>query len=67
MVQWLRLHTSNAGGTASIPGWGAKIQHTAGSGPKNKSINKIAYSQALLQKQKKEKKKTTKAVEVRDV
>ena len=25
--QWLRLHTSNAGGTSSIPGWGTKIPH----------------------------------------
>ena len=25
MVQWLRLHTSNAGGMGSIPGWGTKI------------------------------------------
>ena len=22
VVQWLRLHTSTAGGTVSIPGWG---------------------------------------------
>ena len=27
MVLWLRLHTSNARGTGSIPGWGAKIPH----------------------------------------
>ena len=25
MVQWLRLHTSTAGGTGLIPGWGTKI------------------------------------------
>jgi len=25
VVQWLRLHASNAGGVGSIPGWGIKI------------------------------------------
>ena len=28
MVVWLRRHSSNAGGTGSIPGRGAKISHT---------------------------------------
>ena len=27
-VQWLRLHTSNARGAGSVPGWGTKIPHT---------------------------------------
>ena len=27
VVQWLRLHTPNGGGTGSIPGWGTKIPH----------------------------------------
>ena len=27
MVQWLRLHASNAGGASSIPGRGTKIPH----------------------------------------
>ena len=27
MVQWLRLHASNAGGAGSIPGGGTKIPH----------------------------------------
>ena len=27
VVQWLRLHVSNAGGMSSIPGWGTKISH----------------------------------------
>ena len=27
VVQGLRLHASNAGGTDSIPGWGARIPH----------------------------------------
>ena len=35
-VQWLRLHTSNAGGAGSIPGQGAKIPHA--SRPKNQNI-----------------------------
>ena len=29
MVQWLRLHTSNAGGAGSSSGWGTKFPHTA--------------------------------------
>ena len=28
-VQWLRLHTPNAGDTGSILGWGTKIPHAA--------------------------------------
>ena len=28
-VQWLGLHTSTAGGTGSIPGWGTKIPQAA--------------------------------------
>ena len=31
VVQRLRLHASNAGGVGSIPGWGTKIPHAAGS------------------------------------
>ena len=27
VVQWLRLHASNAGGVGLIPGWGTKIWH----------------------------------------
>ena len=27
VVQWLRLHDTNAGGTCSIPGWGTKIPY----------------------------------------
>ena len=37
VVQWLSLHTPNAGGTGSIPGWGTKIPHTARHGQKTKS------------------------------
>ena len=27
VVQWPRLHTSNAGGLGSIPGWGTRFPH----------------------------------------
>ena len=33
MVQWLRLHTSTAGGKSSISGWGTKIPHAMYIGP----------------------------------
>ena len=36
VVQWLRLHASNAGGAGSIPDRGAKIPHA--SRPKNQNI-----------------------------
>ena len=36
MVQWLRLHSPNAGGTGLIPGWGTKIKHAIQHGPKKK-------------------------------
>ena len=35
-VQWLRLHTPNAGGTGLIPGWRTKIPHAAWCGLKKK-------------------------------
>ena len=35
VVQWLRLHASNAGGMGSIPGWGTKIPHAMECGKKN--------------------------------
>ena len=34
--QWLRLHTSNAGGVGSIPGQGTRIPHAAWHGKKKK-------------------------------
>ena len=34
-VQWLRLHSFNAGSRASISGWGIKILHAAQHGQKN--------------------------------
>ena len=36
MVQWLRLCTSNAGGTVSIPGWENKIRMLHGVAGKKK-------------------------------
>ena len=33
VVQWLRLHTSNAGSTGSIPGQGTKTPRAAWHGP----------------------------------
>ena len=38
-VQWLRLHTSNAGDTALIPCWGTKIPHATQHG-QNINIDK---------------------------
>ena len=35
-VQWLRLRTSNAGVTGSIPGWGSKILRAAQRGQKQR-------------------------------
>ena len=41
VVQWLRLHASNAGaGVGSIPGGGTKIPHAMQCGPQKKD-NKI--------------------------
>ena len=37
-MQWLRLHTSTAGGTGPIPVQGTKILHATQHGQKNKSI-----------------------------
>ena len=36
VVQWLRLHSPNAGGAGLIPGWGTKIKHATQHGPKKK-------------------------------
>ena len=33
-VQWLSFHTSNAGGTGSIPSWGTKFPHATHHGQK---------------------------------
>ena len=37
-IQWLRLHTSAAGGTGSIPVQGPKILHATQHGQEKKSI-----------------------------
>ena len=45
MVQWLRPHASNAGGTGSIRGWGTKIPHAMR--PKNKERKKKEIPRVL--------------------
>ena len=34
VIQWFRLHASNAGGVGSIPGWGTNIPHAVEHGQK---------------------------------
>ena len=41
VVQWLRLCTSTAGGTGSIPGWTAKIPHAMGYVQEKKKRNQL--------------------------
>ena len=38
-VQCLRICTSTAGGTGSIPGWGTKVPHAVWCGQKKKKFN----------------------------
>ena len=45
VVQWLRLHASNAGGTGSIPSWGTKIPHVMR--PKDKERKKKEIPRVL--------------------
>ena len=45
-VQWLRLHTSNAEGTSSIPGQRTKILHAEHSSARN---NKTVKNQGKLE------------------
>ena len=40
MVQWLRLHASDAGGQGSIPGLGAEILYAMWHSQKIKQTNK---------------------------
>ena len=40
MIQWLRLHTSNARGANSIPGQGTEIPHAIWHSQKKKSYLK---------------------------
>ena len=39
VVQWLRFHTSNAGGMGLIPGWGMKIPLASRHSQKKKKLN----------------------------
>ena len=41
VVQWLRLHTPNAGGTGSIPDRGTNIPHAMQCSRKKKIINNL--------------------------
>ena len=43
MVQWLRLHTSTAGGAGSIPGWETKIPNAVQCGQKKKKNKRGEY------------------------
>ena len=43
VVEWLRCHTSTAGGMGLIPSWGTKIPHVVQSGQK-----RIIYNQRIL-------------------
>ena len=45
VVQWLRLHASNAGDTGWIPGQGTNILHTVGSSQKKKNWEKVVNRQ----------------------
>ena len=38
MIQWLRLHASNAGGMDLIPAWGTKILHATWHGQNKKNV-----------------------------
>jgi len=49
MVQWLRPHTSNAGGMGPIPGWGTKIPHVRRQSQKIK-INNNKRNKIIFQK-----------------
>ena len=44
MVQWLRLHASNAGGVALIPGQGTKIPYMPHGMAKNIYIHMCIYT-----------------------
>ena len=47
-VQWLRVHTTTAVGTGSIPGWGTKIPHAVSNDPPpKKRWNYLKMSIAL--------------------
>ena len=41
VVQWLRLHASNAGGAGLIPGWETKIPRAMWRGQKIEKVKKL--------------------------
>ena len=43
--QWLRLHTSTAGGTGLIPGQGTKVPHGVQCSPKKKKKKRNGIDQ----------------------
>ena len=47
-VQWLRLHTSTAGGAGSISGWGTKIPYASQCGQKKKKKCKLEEAQGKI-------------------
>ena len=49
-VQWLRLCTSTAGGTGSIPGQGNKIPHAMQCNQKKKKVAMINMLRTLMEK-----------------
>ena len=46
MIQWLRLYSSTAWGTGSIPGWGTKIPHAMCHGKKKKKTIKLWWKKS---------------------
>ena len=50
VVQWLRLPTSNAGDSGSIPCWGAKIRHAVQSNQKISKEGFAAFGETHLAK-----------------
>ena len=50
-LPWLRLCTSSAGGTSSIPGWGTKIPHAMGCDQKVIKLNMTQMNLSMKQKQ----------------
>ena len=49
-VQWLRLCTSTAGGTGSIPGQGTKIPHAMQCNQKKEKVAMINMLRTLMEK-----------------
>ena len=47
MVQWLRLHTSNACGAGSVPDWEIKILHAAWRGGRKEGKKKHTFQKEI--------------------